>query len=90
MSTYCGQNYGAKKHDRVIDGYRKSLGIMAGITVIEVIGRFTIPMLMTSYLGFGVQGIWWSCGIVWAVSGATAWLRYLKYYNSVKGEISKN
>ena len=152
LSTYCGQNFGAQKQDRVIDGYRKSLGIMAIITVvlvfvmqflgaaitslfvsepevielgaiglritsyfyimlgviyvvrgilngvgdaffallngiIEVIGRFTIPVLLTSYLSFGVQGIWWSCGIVWAVSGATAWLRYLKYYNSVKNVI---
>ena len=24
LSTFCGQNYGAKKHDRIIEGYRKS------------------------------------------------------------------
>lgn len=154
LSTYCGQNYGAGKHDRVIDGYRKSLGIMAIITVvlfvvmqlfgegitsvfvsetdvialgatglkitslfyimlgviyvvrgilngvgdaffalfngvIEVIGRFSVPVIMTAYLGFGVKGIWWSCGIVWAISGATAWLRYLKYYSYAKRSMKK-
>lgn len=145
LSTFCGQNYGAGKHDRVLGGYRKSLVIMAGFTlvmvplmqvfgsnitalfvketdviamggramqitslfyiflgviyvvrgvlngvgdaffalmngIIEVIGRFAVPVAMTSYLDFGVWGIWWSVGIVWFISGATAWLRYLKYY----------
>ena len=48
--------------------------------VIEVIGRFTIPILFTSYLGFGETGIWISAGIVWVLSGATAWIRYYTYF----------
>lgn len=149
LSTYCGQNYGAGKHNRVLDGYRKSLVIMAICTlgmvvvmqflgetitsmfvsdidvikmgglglkitsifyiflgliyvvrgvlngvgdavfalingIVEVIGRFTVPILMTAYMGFGVMGIWWSCGVVWLLSGGTAWIRYLKYYKYAK------
>ena len=152
LSTYCGQNYGAGKHERVLDGYRKSLLIMAICTVfmvvlmhllgrsitamfvsdaeviemgalglkvssyfyiflgliyvvrgilngvgdaffalfngiVEVIGRFTIPILMCSYMGFGHMGIWWSAGVVWGISGITAWMRYLKYYKHAKSEI---
>ena len=147
LSTYCGQNYGAKKTDRVYDGYRSALrlmivltivlilgmqifgklitgmfvsdeavvelgarglricslfyfalgmiyvvrGILTGIGdaffqlfngIIEVIGRFTIPILFTSYLGFGEIGIWVSAGIVWVLSGATAWTRYWTYFRS--------
>jgi len=44
--------------------------------IIEVIGRFTIPLFITQYLGMGATGIWLSTGIVWVLSGATAWLRY--------------
>lgn len=145
LSTYCGQNYGAGKHDRVLSGYRKGLvimvvctaimvlimqflgrsitalfvsdqnvielgamglkvssyfyvllgviyvvrGILTGIGdaffallngIVEVIGRFTIPVLMTTYMGLGNMGIWWSAGVVWGLSGITAWMRYLKYY----------
>ncbi len=47
--------------------------------IVEVIGRFTIPILMTSYLGYGESGIWLSAGIVWFLSGSTAWLRYKSY-----------
>ena len=47
--------------------------------IVEVIGRFTIPILLTSYMGMGPTGIWVSSGIVWAISGFTAWLRY--YYH---------
>ena len=28
LSTYCGQNYGARKHDRVIEGFKKSMVMM--------------------------------------------------------------
>ncbi len=142
LSTYCGQNYGAGKNDRVLYGYRKTLLMMSIVTValvfvmcffgksitslfvsdaaviemgaqglkicsifyiflgliyivrgvlngigdaffsllngiVEVIGRFTVPVLMTSYMGFGHLGIWWSAGIVWGISGITAWFRYL-------------
>ena len=34
LSTYCGQNYGAKKHDRIIEGYHKSFIMMAIFTVV--------------------------------------------------------
>ncbi len=145
LSTFSGQNYGAKRHDRVLYGYRTSLvimviatailvlgmqtmggpitslfvtepeviemgamglkitslfylalgmiyvvrGVLNGIGdaffalfngIVEVIGRFTIPLFMTAYLGFGEKGIWLSCGVVWFLSGFTAWLRYLFYY----------
>ncbi len=43
--------------------------------IVEVIGRFTIPLLLTQYLGMGVNGIWLATGIVWVLSGSTAWMR---------------
>lgn len=141
MSTYCGQNYGARKYDRVYDGYRKGFlviallavfltlsmqflggwitglfvtdpeviaigafglritslfyiplgliyavrGLLTGMGdaffalfngIVEVIGRFTIPLLMTEYMGMGDTGIWISAGVVWVISAITAWLRY--------------
>ena len=58
---------------------------------IEVVGRFTIPILMTSYFGMGAKGIWLSTGIVWAISGVTAWLRYYfhfhRHYFSIKAPV---
>ncbi|MCR5283308.1 MAG: MATE family efflux transporter [Lachnospiraceae bacterium] len=145
LSTYCGQNFGANRKDRVYSGYRAALRIMLILTVvlilgmqffgkaitglfvedeavvalgalglricslfyfalgliyvvrgiltgigdaffqlfnglIEVIGRFTLPILFTSYLGFGQTGIWLSAGVVWVLSGATAWMRYHSYF----------
>ena len=150
LATFSGQNYGAKKYDRVVLGYRKGLLLMASLTaflmvvmqlfsynlvsffvskedlaapaiihlgaqglciasyfylalgliyvvrgvltglgdaffalfngVIEVIGRFTIPLLLTAYLGFGEPGIWLSSGLVWLLSGVTAWIRYKAYF----------
>ena len=142
IATFCGQNYGANKIDRVNSGYKKGLLIMVCLTVVmvvsmqlfggaitslfvsdpeiialgakglqitslfyltlgliyvvrgvlngigdaffalfngivEVIGRFTIPILMTKYMGMGAIGIWISTGVVWALSGSTAWLRLL-------------
>lgn len=144
LATFCGQNYGARKTDRVIGGYRKSLVIMVIFTliivpimqifgdnitswfvddpeviamggralvitswfypflgliyvirgilngvgdaffamfngVVEVLGRFTVPILMTSFMGIGVWGIWWSVGVVWGISGLTSWFRYLYF-----------
>ena len=144
LATYCGQNYGAKKNDRVYDGYIKGLLIMLVLTavlilvmqlfggaitglfvtdprvialggmglritslfypalgliyvvrgvltgvgdaffalfngIVEVIGRFTLPILMTSYMGMGATGIWVSAGVVWVVSGVSAWWRYMTY-----------
>ncbi|MBP5653362.1 MAG: MATE family efflux transporter [Lachnospiraceae bacterium] len=140
LSTFCGQNYGARRLDRVNTGYRHGLVIMVCITslmtiamqffggaitslfvsdpdiialgamglritsvfylalgliyvvrgvltgtgdaffalfngVVEVIGRFTIPILITQYMGMGERGIWLASGIVWFLSGSTAWLR---------------
>lgn len=145
LSTFAGQNYGAGKHKRVIEGYRKSIvmmviftlamlpvmqlfgrqiisifvsepdviamgakaltitslfyvflgliyvvrGVLNGVGdaffallngLVEVAGRFIVPVLMTAYLGIGVWGIWWSVGVVWFLSGATAWIRYVQHY----------
>lgn len=142
LTTFAGQNYGAKKNRRAIEGYRKSLllmgiytlvmvpliqifaepvsalfvneadviqmgaralritslfyvflgviyvvrGILSGIGdaffalfngVVEIIGRFTVPIGLTMIPAVGVWGIWWSVGIVWFISGFTAWLRYV-------------
>lgn len=142
LSTFTGQNYGAKKTDRMKRGYKNSLimmvvftiamvsfmqlfgkavtsifvddpevillgskglqitslfyfflgiiyivrGYLTGISdaffalfngIVEVIGRFTVPILLTSIPLFGMWGIWWSAGIVWMLSGVTAWFRYL-------------
>ena len=144
LATYCGQNYGARKMDRVYEGYKKGFlmmfilsiamvilmqffggaitslfisepevielgtmglrtaslfylalgtiyvvrGVLTGTGdaffamfngVIEVIGRFTIPIFITQYMGMGEYGIWLSGGIVWVLSGVTAWLRYYRH-----------
>lgn len=47
--------------------------------IVEVIGRFTIPILMTKYMGMGETGIWVSAGVVWVLSGVTAWFRYYTF-----------
>lgn len=145
LSTFSGQNYGARRNDRVYAGYKSGIlimvllsavliagmqlfgrtltslfvtdteiielgakglritslfymalgliyvvrGVLTGIGdaffalfngIVEVIGRFTIPMFMCSYLGFGSTGIWLSAGVVWFLSGVTAWMRYLGYF----------
>lgn len=145
IATFSGQNFGAKRNDRVYSGYKTGIIIMISFTVllmfvmqffgktitglfvsdhevitlgtkglkitsmfylslgmiyvvrgvltgigdaffslfngvVEVIGRFTIPLLLTMYLGYGEAGIWLSSGIVWIISGATAWIRYLTYF----------
>ncbi len=141
LSTYCGQNYGAKKSERLVEGYHKALLLMVIFTVVmvplmqifgkpimaifvkeqdvidmgakalqitswfyiflgviyvirgvlnglgdaffamlngivEVIGRFVVPIMLTGIPALGLWGIWWSVGIVWFLSGATAWMRY--------------
>lgn len=148
LSTYCGQNYGAKKNDRVILGYHKCFllmtlftilmvpliqifgrsitalfvkdeaviqmgaqamkisswfyiflgtiyvvrGILNGLGdaffallngIVEVIGRFVVPVLLIKIPSLNVWGIWWSVGIVWFLSGFTAWLRYLYFYKKL-------
>ena len=141
LATFCGQNYGAKKMDRVFEGYKKGLlimtimsivmmtvmqlfgrtltglfveeeevialgayglritslfylalgtiyvvrGVLTGVGdaffalfngIIEVIGRFTLPIMLTGLFGFNETGIWLSTGLVWVISGVTAWRRY--------------
>lgn len=144
LSTYSGQNFGAKKYKRVINGFHVSLLIMAVFTVVmlpvmqfagkaivsifvtdsdviemgaialkitslfyiflgliyvtrgvlnglgdaffalfngvvEIFGRFIVPVAMTSMVFIGLWGIWWSVGVVWFISGVTAWMRYSGY-----------
>ncbi len=144
LSTFCGQNYGAGKNERVIAGFRRCILIMVIFTavmlpiiqlfaapiisifiedaeiismgatamritslfyialgiiyvvrgvlnglgdayfallngVVEIIGRFTVPFLLTALPLLNVWGIWWSVGVVWTLSGLTAWLRYIAY-----------
>ena len=144
MSTYTGQNFGAKQNRRIVEGYSKALimmavfslamlvvmqlwggafvglfvtdadviamggaavritslfyaalgliyvvrGVLNGLGdaffallngIVEVIGRFTVPFILTAIPAIGVWGIWWSVGAVWTLSGFTAWLRYLSF-----------
>lgn len=155
LATYTGQNYGAKKMERVREGFRKSFMLMVVFTLImlpvmqlfgehiirifvneedviamgarairitslfyimlgiiyvvrgvlnglgdslfallngfvEVVGRFIVPVWMTGMATIGLWGIWWSVGIVWALSGLTAWLRYFDYRRRkvIKGGIA--
>ncbi|MBE5845642.1 MAG: MATE family efflux transporter [Butyrivibrio sp.] len=49
--------------------------------IVEVIGRLTIPILITSYMGMGAPGIWLATGIVWVLSGVTAWIRLFTHFS---------
>ena len=148
LSTFTGQNYGAKRTDRVYEGYKTGTiimlvlscilivvmqffgrsiaslfldadespyiitlatiglqitsmfymalgmiyvirGVLTGIGdamfqlingIVEVIGRFTFPILLTSYMGCDAAGIWISSGVVWCLSAYTAYLRYRSYF----------
>ncbi|MBO4291321.1 MAG: MATE family efflux transporter [Lachnospiraceae bacterium] len=53
--------------------------------IVEVIGRFIVPVMLVGIPAFGLWGIWWSVGIVWAISGGTAFLRYLQYKRKIMG-----
>ena len=44
--------------------------------IVEVIGRITIPVLMTMIPFIGVWGIWWATGVTWLISAAFCILRY--------------
>ena len=148
LSTFTGQNYGARKMDRVKEGYRKSVmimiifslimfpvmqiasegivslfvkerpvivmgakalritsifymmlgmiyvvrGVLNGLGdsifallngIVEVIGRFFVPIYLVTVPFIGMWGIWWSVGIVWSMAGVTAFLRYLSYKKKV-------
>ena len=152
LSTYSGQNFGAKRNDRVLSGYKTGVMIMVSLSAIlvltmqlfgkaitslfvtdhevimlgamglkitslfylalgmiyvirgvltgigdaffslingfvEVVGRFTVPIVMTVYLGFGEKGIWLSAGLVWLISAITAWIRYQTFF---RGKILGN
>ncbi|MBR6340954.1 MAG: MATE family efflux transporter [Treponema sp.] len=142
LSTYSGQNFGAKNKERLLEGFKKSMlmmtifslamlpimqffgnaitrlfvkdpeviemgakalaitswfyvflgiiymvrGVLNGVGdaffslingVTEIVGRFTVPFLLTAIPAIGVWGIWWSVGVVWFMSAATAYWRYL-------------
>ena len=47
--------------------------------IVEVVGRFVVPVALCSIATIGLWGIWWSVGIVWAMSGLTAWMRYVSF-----------
>ena len=148
LATFTGQNYGARKMERVSEGYKKSFvlmvifslimwpvmtffghqvirifvndpaviemgakaltitsifyiflgmiyvirGVLNGMGdgffallngIVEVIGRFTVPFILVAIPAIGLWGIWWSVGVVWFLSGFTAWLRYV-YYKRTK------
>ncbi|WP_029320133.1 MATE family efflux transporter [Butyrivibrio sp. AE3004] len=51
--------------------------------IVEVIGRFTVPVMLTAIPAIGLWGIWWSVGIVWAISGITAWMRYAVFKKKI-------
>lgn len=142
LSTFTGQNFGAKKQERMTQGYHKAMNLMVVFTIlmlivmqifgrqitaifvneedvismgalslritsvfyiflgliyivrgymngigdaffallngiVEVIGRFTVPVFLTMIPFIGVWGIWWSVGIVWGLSGLSALARYV-------------
>ena len=51
--------------------------------IVEVIGRFAVPVFLTGIATIGVWGIWWSVGIVWTMAGASALVRYLMYLKKI-------
>ena len=51
--------------------------------IVEVIGRFTVPILLTGIAGIDVWGIWWSVGIVWTMAGGSALVRYISYKKKI-------
>ena len=51
--------------------------------IVEVIFRSILPMSFVLIPVMGVWGIWWAVGVVWAISGSTAWLRYKWYSNLI-------
>ncbi|MCR5460949.1 MAG: MATE family efflux transporter [Acetatifactor sp.] len=54
--------------------------------IVEAIGRFVVPAAMVGIPVIGVWGIWWSVGIVWAVSGITACMRYVYFKKKLSQE----
>ncbi len=57
--------------------------------IVEVIGRFSVPLFLTRIPAIGLWGIWWSVGIVWFLSGFTAFLRYRSFRRKIKDSLSE-
>lgn len=55
--------------------------------IVEVIGRFTVPIILKMIPFIGLWGIWWSVGIVWFISGLAAWLRYRWFKKNIEGAV---
>ncbi len=53
--------------------------------IVEVIGRFTVPLVLTGMAAFEVWGIWWAVGIVWTMAGVSALARYFSYKKKIEG-----
>ena len=51
--------------------------------IVEVFGRFIVPVMMVKVPAIGLWGIWWSVGIVWSLSGVTAVMRYVSFKRSL-------
>ena len=51
--------------------------------IVEVLGRFIVPVLLVGIPAIGLWGIWWSVGIVWSLAGITAFLRYLSFRKKI-------
>ncbi|MBR4669299.1 MAG: hypothetical protein IKO84_01750 [Butyrivibrio sp.] len=45
-----------------------------------------MPVFLTGISAIGLWGIWWSVGIVWAMAGISAWMRYLQYKKMTLGD----
>jgi len=57
--------------------------------IVEVVGRFTVPIFLCSIPAIGVWGIWWAQGFVWFLAGFTAWLRYITHGKKIMFEREK-
>ncbi len=144
LSTYSGQNLGAKKMDRIKLGFKKSIimmsifsllmlpiiqfggewivklfvddpeviyygavsmritswfyiflgliymtrGVLNGVGdamfalingIVEVIGRITIPIMLTMIPFIGVWGIWWATALTWMLSAVFCVWRYISW-----------
>ena len=51
--------------------------------IVEVLGRFIVPVMLVGIPAIGLWGIWWSVGIVWSLAGITAFMRYLSFRKKI-------
>ncbi len=47
--------------------------------VVEMVGRLTIPIAITSISFIGIWGIWWSTGAIWVISALFCLVRYYSW-----------